>query len=214
MSAAQMVADTLAVTRYLIQRFDRKKIYLMGHSWGSYIGIQAAAKAPELYRAYAGVAQITDQLESEQAAYAYALAYYARGPNDRILGDVGGERDERAALDEGRAQLRATDRSGGRGSVDRQRGALSRSHTVGAPSGGRGAATRRRWPSRPSEPPSSPPRLPGSPAAASGGPTTDLRPARVALSSRTTRATARTITRVVETAARSPVAALVPEMML
>ena len=77
MSAAQMVADTLAVTRYLIQRFDQKKIYIMGHSWGSYIGIQAAAEAPELYRAYIGVGQITDQLESEQAAYAYALAYYA-----------------------------------------------------------------------------------------------------------------------------------------
>ena len=83
MTAEQFVDDTLEVSRYLIDRFDRDKIYLMGHSWGSYIGIQAAARAPELYHAYIGVGQLTHQIESEQLAYDYALAYY---------GDIGDER--------------------------------------------------------------------------------------------------------------------------
>ena len=48
----QMIADTLEVTNYLRQRFGKEKIYLMGHSGGSFIGIQAAAQAPELYYAY------------------------------------------------------------------------------------------------------------------------------------------------------------------
>jgi pimeloyl-ACP methyl ester carboxylesterase len=76
MTADQFIADTLEVTRYLIERFGQEKIFLMGHSWGSYIGIQAVAKAPELYSAYIGVGQLTNQLESEQLAYDYALAYY------------------------------------------------------------------------------------------------------------------------------------------
>ena len=76
MTAEQFVADTLAVSRYLIERFDQEKIYLMGHSWGSYIGIQAAAQSPELYHAYIGVGQMAHQIESEQLAYAYALEQY------------------------------------------------------------------------------------------------------------------------------------------
>jgi pimeloyl-ACP methyl ester carboxylesterase len=76
MTAEQFIADTLAVTRYLLNRFSQEKIYLMGHSWGSYIGIQAAAQAPELYHAYIGMGQISYQLQSEQLAYEYALAQY------------------------------------------------------------------------------------------------------------------------------------------
>lgn len=69
----QLVSDTLSVTRYLRSRFRQQKIYLMGHSGGTFIGIQAAAQAPELYRAYIGVAQMSNQLESEKLAYSYML---------------------------------------------------------------------------------------------------------------------------------------------
>ncbi|MEY4550415.1 MAG: hypothetical protein RL685_6610 [Pseudomonadota bacterium] len=58
MTLEQLIGDTVAVTNYLRQRFDKQKIYLMGHSGGSFIGIQAAARAPELYHAYIGVAQM------------------------------------------------------------------------------------------------------------------------------------------------------------
>ncbi len=66
MTAEQFVSDTLEVTNYLRNRFGKEKIYLMGHSWGSYIGIQAAARAPELFHAYIGIGQISHQIESEQ----------------------------------------------------------------------------------------------------------------------------------------------------
>jgi len=74
----QLIADTLAVTDYLRQRFGQEKIYLMAHSGGSFIGIQAAARAPELYHAYIGIAQMSYQLESERRAYAYALEQYKK----------------------------------------------------------------------------------------------------------------------------------------
>ncbi len=83
MNLEQMIADTISVTNYLCERFGQKKIYLMGHSGGTFIGIQTAARRPDLYHAYIGVAQMADQLESERLAYEYMLAEY------RKLGDSG-----------------------------------------------------------------------------------------------------------------------------
>lgn len=81
----QMISDTLAVSNYLRQRFGVEKIYLMGHSGGTFIGIQTAARAPELYYAYIGVAQMADQLKSEQLAYDYMLAEYRKTGNQSMI---------------------------------------------------------------------------------------------------------------------------------
>lgn len=76
MTTAQMVADTIAVTQYLRQRFQQNKIYLMAHSFGTYVGIQAAAQAPELFHAYIGVAQSVNLPLSEELAYEFMLDFY------------------------------------------------------------------------------------------------------------------------------------------
>jgi pimeloyl-ACP methyl ester carboxylesterase len=76
MTSEQFVADCIEVTRYLLKRFEQEKIYLLGHSWGSTIGIQAAAQAPELYHTYIGMGQVSYQLQSEQMAYEYALVHF------------------------------------------------------------------------------------------------------------------------------------------
>ena len=81
MTAEHFISDTLEVTKYLRKRFGREKIYLMAHSWGSYIGIQAAAREPDSYYAYIGMGQISYQIKSEQLAYAYALEYYKKSGN-------------------------------------------------------------------------------------------------------------------------------------
>jgi pimeloyl-ACP methyl ester carboxylesterase len=81
----QLVSDTLSVTNYLRERFGQQKIYLMGHSGGTFIGIQAAARAPELYRAYIGVAQMSNQLESEKLAYAYMLQRFKDDGNAKMV---------------------------------------------------------------------------------------------------------------------------------
>ncbi|MBE0672601.1 MAG: alpha/beta hydrolase [Anaerolineales bacterium] len=76
LNVEQMVSDTIELTNYLRQRFGVEKIYLMGHSGGTFIGIQAAARAPELYYAYIGEAQMSYQLKSEQLAYEYMLRQF------------------------------------------------------------------------------------------------------------------------------------------
>jgi pimeloyl-ACP methyl ester carboxylesterase len=81
----QLVSDLIEVTNYLRQRFDQEKIYLMAHSGGSFIGIQAAAEAPGLFHAYIGVAQISNQLKSEKQAYEYMrLQYKTKGDSQMV----------------------------------------------------------------------------------------------------------------------------------
>ena len=81
----QLVSDAVEVTNYLRKRFGQEKIYLMGHSGGTFIGIQAAALAPELYHAYLGVAQMSNQLESERLAYGYMLQRFRDDGNTKMV---------------------------------------------------------------------------------------------------------------------------------
>jgi pimeloyl-ACP methyl ester carboxylesterase len=81
----QMISDTLELTNYLRRRFGKEKIYLMGHSGGTFFGIQAAAQAPELYHAYIGVAQMSNQLRSEKQAYDYMLQQYRANGNTGMV---------------------------------------------------------------------------------------------------------------------------------
>ena len=81
----QLVADTVALTNYLRTRFGREKIYLMGHSGGTFIGMLAAAKAPQLYHAYVGVAQMSNQLESERLAYNFMLQRFKDDGNAKMV---------------------------------------------------------------------------------------------------------------------------------
>jgi pimeloyl-ACP methyl ester carboxylesterase len=81
MTVEQLISDTRVLTNYLRERFEKDKIYLMAHSGGTFFGIQAAARMPELYHAYIGVAQMSYQLASEKLAYEFMLKRF------RELGD-------------------------------------------------------------------------------------------------------------------------------
>jgi pimeloyl-ACP methyl ester carboxylesterase len=85
MTLEQSISDTIEVTNYLRNRFHKDKIFLMAHSGGSLIGIQAAARAPELYSAYIGVAQMSYQLKSETLFYEYSLQTYREIGNKQMV---------------------------------------------------------------------------------------------------------------------------------
>lgn len=82
MTVEQMVEDTHEVTKYLKSRFQQDKIYLLGHSWGSYLGVKTIEKHTENYLAYIGIGQVTNQTESERLAYDYMLNH-AKEQNDK-----------------------------------------------------------------------------------------------------------------------------------
>ncbi|KAK2945901.1 putative alpha/beta hydrolase [Blattamonas nauphoetae] len=69
----RMIADAHEVTSYLKKRFGQEKILLVGHSWGSLLGVKVIRQNPEDYYAYFGIGQMANQLESERLSYAYML---------------------------------------------------------------------------------------------------------------------------------------------
>jgi pimeloyl-ACP methyl ester carboxylesterase len=58
LNSEQLVADTVELTYLLRTRFHQNRIYLMGHSWGTYLGMLVIARHPELYHAYVGIGQL------------------------------------------------------------------------------------------------------------------------------------------------------------
>jgi len=91
MTVEQMMSDTVAVADDLRERFGQDRIYLLGHSWGSFLGIQVAAAAPDRFHAYIGMGQLSHQLRAEMAAHDYLLDAY------QAIGDTGMVRKLRAA---------------------------------------------------------------------------------------------------------------------
>lgn len=69
MNLEQFISDTKEVSEYLIKRFGKEKIFIMGHSWGSFLGILTAYQYPELYHAYFGVGQSCMQYEGEKVSF-------------------------------------------------------------------------------------------------------------------------------------------------
>ena len=66
MNLEQMISDTIAVTDYLRYKFNKKKIYIMGHSWGTFLGSYAVNRRPDLYHSYIGIGQVGDIAVSEE----------------------------------------------------------------------------------------------------------------------------------------------------
>jgi pimeloyl-ACP methyl ester carboxylesterase len=69
LKVADYVQDVVELSSYLAQRFDQEKIYLVGHSWGSIIGLLAAKAHPELFHAYIGVAQHVNSIENDSIGW-------------------------------------------------------------------------------------------------------------------------------------------------
>lgn len=87
-SAAQMIADTEEVVDYLLDRFDREKLYLVGFSWGGYLGLQYAGNHPEKIHAYISVSGMISNFESEQLTLAFLLKQAQENENQEALGEL------------------------------------------------------------------------------------------------------------------------------
>ena len=79
------VADAIAVTNYLRDRFDEEKVYLVGQSWGTTLGVLAVQEHPELYRAYVGVGQMVSQAATDKIFYDDTLAWAREEGNTDLV---------------------------------------------------------------------------------------------------------------------------------
>src|ERR1700686_3741814 len=98
LTTEQLVADTVELTNVLRARFHQDKIYLVGHSWGTYLGMLVIARHPELYHAYVGIGQL-------------ALSFPIAGIQDEYIRQTAtrmGDQDSIKELEEKGASVRET----------------------------------------------------------------------------------------------------------
>ena len=85
LTPAQMVADTIELTHYLRERFDEDKIYLVGNSWGTLLGVLAVEQHPELFHAYVGTGQMVSPRETDIMFYEDTLAWAEETGNGSLV---------------------------------------------------------------------------------------------------------------------------------
>lgn len=73
MHAERMLQDTEELVAYLRATYNKKKIFALGHSWGTVLGLNLAARKPDWLYAYIGVGQIINARESERICYEWVL---------------------------------------------------------------------------------------------------------------------------------------------
>jgi len=61
-----MENDTYELIKLLLKKFNQKKLYLVGESWGTVLGFKMAEKHPDLLNAYIAFSPVVDQSKSEQ----------------------------------------------------------------------------------------------------------------------------------------------------
>lgn len=79
------VQDGTALVRSLLKEFRQEKVYLVGESWGSALGIFMAKEQPELYHAFMGTGQMVAFEETEKIDYALAMKLAKENGDQKIV---------------------------------------------------------------------------------------------------------------------------------
>jgi pimeloyl-ACP methyl ester carboxylesterase len=73
LSLERITADAVELAEHLTSRFGTPLV-LLGHSWGSLVGVRAVKARPDLFAAYVGVGQLVHLRRNDELSYAWVLA--------------------------------------------------------------------------------------------------------------------------------------------
>lgn len=88
MTRDRMIADAVEMVGWLRNEFGKEKIFVLGHSWGSYLGLELARRRPEWLHAYVGVGQISNAPESERRGWAWTLRQAQQDGNAQAVEEL------------------------------------------------------------------------------------------------------------------------------
>jgi len=74
MSLPRVAQDGIELAQFLCRHLGKRKIIVLGHSWGSMVGLQMVKKRPDLFSAYVGTGQVVSIAEKESVIYARTMA--------------------------------------------------------------------------------------------------------------------------------------------
>jgi pimeloyl-ACP methyl ester carboxylesterase len=69
----RMIADAEEMAAWVRTELRKDKIFILGHSWGSFLGLLLAMRHPEWLYAYVGVGQLIDGPETERRGWRFAM---------------------------------------------------------------------------------------------------------------------------------------------
>jgi pimeloyl-ACP methyl ester carboxylesterase len=69
LSTSQLIMDAEYVIAHVQEMVGRRKVILVGHSHGTYLGVILASRRPDLVAAYVGIGQIADEAAPVQDAF-------------------------------------------------------------------------------------------------------------------------------------------------
>lgn len=84
----QLISDTVEVSNYIANKFSKEKIYLMGHSWGTFLGSLTASTHPGLYHAYLGVGHVGSAKGTEEESYQFILEQAKEAGNQKWVSEI------------------------------------------------------------------------------------------------------------------------------
>lgn len=90
MTRDQFNRDTDEMVDWIRKNLGKKKIFVWGHSWGSYLGLELARRHPEWLYAYIGTGQVTNSPESERRGWAFAMDAARKARNTEAITELQG----------------------------------------------------------------------------------------------------------------------------
>ena len=84
----QMVGDTSLIIDHLLGEFDRKSLYLVGHSFGSILALKVAYSTPEKILGVATVGQVVDWRAGNRVTYEHLMALARSDQDNQALADL------------------------------------------------------------------------------------------------------------------------------
>ena len=88
LTIAQLVEDARVVVEYLCDEFRKDKIFVIGGSWGSLLGIRLAYAYPEHIAAFVGFGQFVSGEKNEAISYQYTLDAAKKAGDEKAVKDL------------------------------------------------------------------------------------------------------------------------------
>jgi len=88
LSLERITQDAEEVVQYLRVKYHKDKIFVLGHSWGSVVGLQLAHRHPEWLYAYVGMGQVISGKENERVGYRMTLQVAEAAGNAQAIREL------------------------------------------------------------------------------------------------------------------------------